>query len=158
MSSERRNYVPIGFLLPEIIATNLLFAVPNATLNHFGVVTSNVHMAWMRAVCGRFKSDYRYSNQIVYNNFPWPEADGDQRAAIDKLAQDVLDARAAHRGSSLADLYDPLSMPSGLRKAHQALDRAVMKLYGFARDLPEPAIVAALMERHKVLAEKTMGT
>jgi len=154
VSSERRNYVPIGFLLPEIIATNLLFAVPNATLNHFGVVTSNVHMAWMRAVCGRFKSDYRYSNQIVYNNFPWPDTIDEQKAEIEKLAQGILDARALYSESSLADLYDPLTMPPELLKAHQNLDRAVMKLYGFSPKITEAEIVAELMGRYQALVEK----
>ncbi|MDR0324587.1 MAG: methylase [Oscillospiraceae bacterium] len=154
VSSERRRYVPVGFLSSEIIATDLLFVVPNATLYHFGIVTSNVHMAWMRAVCGRLKSDYRYSNTLVYNNFPWMETTDEQKANIEKLAQAVLDARANEPDSSLADLYDPLTMPPELLKAHRELDRAVMKLYGFSvKDTSEAECVARLMERYRVLME-----
>jgi len=149
VSSERRRYIPIGFLSPEIIATDLLFVVPNANLFHFGMLTSNIHMAWTRIVCGRLKSDYRYSNKIVYNNFPWPDATDEQKAAIEKLAQAVLDARALFPDSSLADLYDPLTMPPELLKAHKTLDNAVMKLYGFATNMTEAEIVAKLMERYQ---------
>jgi hypothetical protein len=109
-------------------------------------------MAWTRAVCGRLKSDYRYSKDVVYNNFPWPEATDKQRANVETLAQGVLEARAEYPNSSLADLYDPLTMPQGLLKAHDKLARAVMKLYGFDKDLMEPAVVAALMERYRALA------
>jgi len=107
-------------------------------------------MAWVRAICGRIKSDYRYSKDIVYNNFPWPDATDEQKSAIEKLAQAVLDAREKYSGSSLADLYDPLTMPPNLLKAHQNLDRAVMKLYGFpVKDTTEASCVAALMERYR---------
>jgi hypothetical protein len=154
VSSEKRRYVPVGFLSPEIISTDLLFVVPNATLYHFGVITSNVHMAWMRTVCGRLKSDYRYSNTVVYNNFPWPDATDEQKAAIERLVQDVLDARAKFPDSSLADLYDPLTMPPELLKTHQNLDRAVMKLYGFpVGKTSEVECVAQLMERYKTMVE-----
>jgi len=149
VSSERRRYIPIGFLPTSTIASNLVLIIPNATLYHFGILTSNVHMVWMRAVCGRLEMRYRYSKDVVYNNFPWPEATPEQKAAIEALAQGVLDARAQFPGSSLADLYDPLTMPPALKKAHESLDRAVMKLYGFTpQNTPsEAACVAKLMER-----------
>jgi len=128
--------------------------IPNATLYHFGILTSNVHMAWVRATCGRIKSDYRYGKDIVYNNFPWPEATDEQKANIETLAQTVLDARANYPESSLADLYDPLTMPPDLLKAHQQLDRAVMKLYGFpVKDFTEADCVAALMGMYEELLE-----
>jgi hypothetical protein len=130
VSSERREYMPIGFMSPDTIASNLVFTVPNATLYHFGVLTSAMHMAWMRYTCGRLKSDYRYSKDIVYNNFPWPaEPSATDRQAVETAAQAVLDARAAHPGSTLADLYDPLAMPPDLRAAHRHLDRLVDRLY-----------------------------
>jgi hypothetical protein len=155
VSSERRDYVPIGFMDKDTIVSNLVLIIPNATLYHFGILTSNVHMAWMRAVCGRLKSDYRYSGSIVYNNFPWPDATDLQKANIEKSAQTVLDARAKFPDNSLADLYDPLTMPPELLKAHQTLDRNVMKLYKFpAKDTSESGIVAKLMERYQVLAVK----
>lgn len=131
VSSERRAYIPIGFIHPDTLSSNLVKIVPHATLYHFGVLTSTMHMAWVRSVCGRLKSDYRYSAGIVYNNFPWPDAPGDKlRQAIETAAQAVLDARAAFPDATLADLYDPLSMPSALLKAHQKLDAAVDKAYG----------------------------
>ncbi|MCL1893482.1 MAG: hypothetical protein FWG02_04490, partial [Holophagaceae bacterium] len=151
VSSEKRLYIPIGYLSKDVIAGDKLFTISNASLYDFGILTSIVHMAWMRAVCGRMKSDYSYSNTIVYNNFPWPDASGKQRAEVEKLAQGILDARALFPKSSLADLYDPLAMPPELLKAHYALDCAAMKLYGFAKDTPESAIVAGLMERYQVL-------
>jgi len=114
-------------------------------------------MAWTRAVCGRLKSDYRYSKDIVYNNFPWVDATDEQKSMIEKLAQGVLDARALYPDSSLADLYDPLTMPPELLKAHRALDSAVMKLYGFSvKDTSESACVAALMDRYRALVEGKM--
>ena len=130
VSSERRDFIPIGFMQPDTLCSNLVKIVPNATLYHFGIVTSTMHMAWVRAVCGRLKSDYRYSAGIVYNNFPWPEATDDKhRNAIETAAQGVLDARAHFPGSTLADLYDPLTMPPALVKAHQQLDKAVDAAY-----------------------------
>ena len=129
-SSERRRYIPMGFLEPEIITTTEILMVPSATLFHFGVLTSEMHMAWVRQVCGRLKSDFRYSNTLVYNNFPWPQDVSDkQRAAVEAAAQFVLDARAQFKGQTLADLYDPLAMPKALRDAHKALDKAVDKCY-----------------------------
>jgi len=154
VSSERRRYIPIGFLEPEILCSNLVKIIPNATLYHFGILTSNVHMAWVRAVCGRLKSDYRYSNTMVYNNFPWPTATDEQKASIETLAQAVLDARANYPESSLADLYDPLTMPPDLLKAHQALDKAVMKLYNFpVKDFTEADCVAKLMALYEGMAK-----
>jgi len=149
VSSEKRRYIPIGYLSPDVIASNKLHVVPNATLYHFGILTSNVHMAWVRVVCGRLKSDYDYSKNIVYNNFPWPDASEAQKTAIEKLAQAILDARSLFPASSLADLYDPLTMPPQLLKAHKTLDTAVMKLYGFPAAMPEAAVVAALMGRYQ---------
>ena len=152
VSSERRFYVPMGFMSPENLCSNLVKLIPDATLYHFGVLTSSVHMAWMRAVAGRLKSDYRYSKDIVYNNFPWPDADEANRAAIEKTAQAILDARARFPEASLADLYDELAMPPELRRAHQANDRAVLAAYGIKPDTPEPEIVAELMARYRALA------
>jgi len=130
VSSERRQYVPIGFMRPEVIANNLVFVVPDAALVHLGVVSSAMHMAWVRYTCGRLKSDFRYSKDIVYNNYPWPQPLEDKaRAAIEATAQGVLDARAHFPDATLADLYDPLTMPLALVKAHQALDRAVDAAY-----------------------------
>ena len=154
VSSERRNYIPIGFVQPKIIVSDAVQIIPNGTLYHFGILTSSVHMAWMRAVCGRLKSDYRYSKDIVYNNFPWADATDEQRKNIETFAQAVLDTRAKFPDSSLADLYDPLTMPKELLKAHQNLDRAIMKLYKFKQDMSEPAIVAALMEIYQKMTEQ----
>jgi hypothetical protein len=158
VSSERRRYIPVGFLGEDVIASDAVQIIPDAKLYHFGILTSNVHMAWTRAICGRLKSDYRYSKDIVYNNFPWPDATDEQKAAIGQLAQGVLDARLKFEGASLADLYDPLTMPPELLKAHQNLDRAVMKLYGFAvGKTSEAECVAALMERYKKLTEEVLA-
>ncbi|HJJ48232.1 MAG TPA: hypothetical protein O0X39_04465 [Methanocorpusculum sp.] len=153
VSSERREYIPIGFLSPEIIAGNKLYILPDAEIYHFGVLTSNIHMSWMRTVCGRLKSDYSYSNTIVYNNFPWPNPTEDQKAAIEREAQSVLDARALYPESSLADLYDPLTMPVELRKAHERLDKAVEKAYGCKFE-NEAEIVAYLMEEYQRLVKE----
>lgn len=128
-SSERREYIPIGWLGPEVIASQKLRIVADADTWQFGILTSKMHMAWLAHVGGRLESRFSYTHGLVYNTFPWPEATGKQRAKIEKLAQAVLDARDAHPTSSLADLYDPDTMPSNLRKAHAALDQAVDKLY-----------------------------
>lgn len=130
-SSENRKYVPMGFFPKDVISTDANSIIANADLFEFGVLESNVHMAWMRTVCGRIKSDYRYSNDIVYNNFPWPTPTPAQKERIEKTAQAILDARALYPESSLADLYDELTMPVELRKAHRANDKAVMEAYGF---------------------------
>lgn len=149
VSSENRRYIPIDFLNPEIIAGDNLFQMPNASLYHFGVLTSNVHNAWMRAVCGRLKSDYRYSNTIVYNNFPWCTPTDAQKAAIEQSAKAVLDARALFPDASLADLYDETAMPPALRKAHRANDKAVLAAYNLPADITESACVAELFARYR---------
>ena len=155
VSSERRAYIPIGFMSPEVIASNLCLIIPHATLFHFGVISSAMHMAWMRAVAGRLKSDYRYSGSIVYNNFPWPgEPTEKQHSTIEQAAQAVLDARAAHPEASLADLYDPIAMPPDLRRAHQALDKAVDVAYGkrsFASDAERVAFLFELYHKYTSL-------
>lgn len=153
VSSENRKYVPMGLMSPDMLCSDLVFIVPNATAYHLGVLTSNVHMAWVRAVCGRLKSDYRYSKDIVYNNFPWPAPTEQQKAKIEQTAQAILDARALYPDSSLADLYDELTMPPELRKAHRDNDRAVMDAYGFikgtAARTSESACVAELMKLYQ---------
>ena len=155
VSSERRKYVPIGYLDGDTICTDKLRIVPDATLYHFGVLTSNVHMAWMRAICMRMKSDYSYSRDIVYNNFPWPSPTEEQKVKIEQTAQAILDARALFPESSLADLYDEVAMPPELRKAHQANDRAVMEAYGFpvSRDFQESQCVAELFKLYQSLTK-----
>ena len=152
-SSASRRYIPIGFMPKDVIASNSTLVATNATLYHFGIMTSNVHMAWMRTVCGRLKSDYRYSPS-VYNNFPWPNPTEEQRQKIAETAQAILDARALYPDSSLADLYDELTMPSELRKAHQDNDRAVMRAYGFdVRTMTETACVAELFKMYQQLTK-----
>ena len=145
----------MGYLGSDTIPGNTLFIIENASLYHFGVLTSNVHMAWMKTVGARMKSDYRYSKDIVYNNFPWPNPTDAQKAAIEKTAQAILDARALYPDSSLADLYDELAMPPELRKAHQDNDRAVMDAYGFVKGHPartsESQCVAELMKLYQAL-------
>lgn len=154
-SSENRKYVPMGFFPRDVISTDANSIIANADLYEFGVLESNVHMAWMRTVCGRIKSDYRYSNDIVYNNFPWPTPTPAQKERIEKTAQAILDARALYPESSLADLYDELTMPVELRKAHRANDKAVMEAYGFwGRLNSEAACVAELMKLYKALTEQ----
>ncbi|MBL7980770.1 MAG: class I SAM-dependent DNA methyltransferase [Flavobacteriales bacterium] len=158
VSSERRAFAPIGFMDAKTIASNLCLIIPKATLFHFGVLTSTMHMSWMRAVAGRLKSDYRYSNKIVYNNYPWPSAPtAAQREAVESAAQVVLDARANHPGSSLADLYDPLTMPADLVKAHQALDRAVDKCYRTKPFTSEAERVGYLFERYEEVVGGVLG-
>lgn len=158
VSSERRRYVPMGLLPPIILSSDLVFIIPDTSLYHLGILTSNAHMAWMRAVCGRLKSDYRYSKDVVYNNFPWPNPTEEQKAKIEQTAQAILDARALYPESSLADLYDELTMPPELRKAHQANDRAVMDAYGFTKGHPartsESACVAELMRMYQKLVNE----
>ena len=153
-SSENRRYVPIGYLDKNVIASNAASFVPDATIYHFGVLTSNVHMAWMRAVCGRLEMRYRYSVNIVYNNFPWPTPTDEQKADIEKTAQAILDARALYPDCSLADLYDEVAMPPELRKAHQANDKAVMQAYGFdIKTMTESNCVAELMKMYQELTK-----
>lgn len=145
----------MGFMTPDTLCSDLVFIIPDATLYHFGILTSNVHMAWMQAVCGRLKSDYSYSNTIVYNNFPWPEPTNEQKTKIEQTAQGILDARALYPDCSLADLYDEVTMPPELRKAHQENDKAVMRAYGFdVKTTTETSCVAALMKLYQQMAEK----
>ena len=154
VSSEKRRYIPMGFMKPDVVASNLVLIIPKAKIYHFGVLESNVHMAWMRAVCGRLKSDYRYSNDIVYNNFPWPTPTDEQKAKIEQTAQAILDARALYPDSSLADLYDEITMPVELRRAHQENDRAVMAAYGFsAKTMTESQCVAELFKLYQELTK-----
>jgi len=180
VSSERRRYIPMGYLQPNCLTSDSAHIIPNATLYHFGVLTSNVHMAWMRAVCGRLEMRYRYSKDIVYNNFPWPTPTAEQQAEIMRTAQAILDARAQYlspspleragerpetpspleragvrseRPCSLADLYDEVTMPIVLRRAHQANDRAVMRAYGFPTTLSESDCVARLFERYEEIID-----
>ena len=151
VSSEKRLYVPMGFLNDDTIPTNLVTIIPEASFYHFGILESSVHMAWMRAVAGRLEMRYRYSKDIVYNNFPWPVLTDTQKAKIEATAQAILDARALYPDSSLADLYDDLTMPVELRKAHQANDAAVMEAYGFPKGITEAEIVAELFKMYQKL-------
>lgn len=150
-SSENRAFIPFGFFNKDHIVGNSCFALPDASLFHFGVIQSTMHMAWVRAVCGRLESRYRYSKDIVYNNFPWPDATDKQQQAIEAAAQAVLDARAQFPTATLADLYDPLAMPPELSKAHQALDRAVDAAYGKKSFASEAERVAFLFDRYQQL-------
>lgn len=157
-SSETRRYIPFGFVQPQIVVNDAVQIIPDAKIYHFGIMMSNVHMAWTRAVCGRIKSDYRYSKDVVYNNFPWPTPTDTQKTKIEQTAQAILDARARYPESSLADLYDELTMPPELRKAHQDNDRAVMQAYGFSvRDMTESVCVAELMRMYQSLTEGING-
>ena len=154
VSSEKRRYIPMGFMSPNALASDLVFVIPDATLYHFGILESNVHMAWMRAVCGRLEMRYRYSKDVVYNNFPWPNPTEEQKAKIEQTAQAILDARAKYPDSSLADLYDELTMPVELRKAHQDNDRAVMQAYGFnVKTMTESQCVAELFKLYQDLTK-----
>ena len=153
-SSSSRRYIPLGFVGPDVVASNAVFIIPDATLFQFGVLMSNVHNAWMRTTCGRLKSDYRYSKEIVYNCFPWPTPTDEQKARIEQTAQAILDARALYPDCSLADLYDEAVMPPELRKAHQQNDKAVMQAYGFWGKLnTETECVAELMKMYQKLTQ-----
>ena len=153
-SSEKRRYIPMGFMSPNDICSNAVLLMPDAGLYHFGILESNVHMAWMRAVCGRLEMRYRYSKDVVYNNFPWPTPTEEQKAKIEQTAQQILDARAKYPDSSLADLYDELTMPVELRRAHQQNDRAVMEAYGFpVKTMTESQCVAELFKMYKELTK-----
>ena len=154
VSSEKRRYIPIGFMSPDVMCSNQVNLIPNATLYHFGVLTSNVHMAWMRVVCGRLELRYRYSKDIVYNNFPWPIPTEEQKAKIEQTAQAILDARALYPDSSLAALYDEVTMPAELRTAHQNNDRAIMQVYGMTPGkTTESECVAELFKLYKELTK-----
>ncbi len=154
VSSEKRQYVPMGFLTPDVVASNLVLIIPNASLYHFGVLTSSVHMAWMRAVCGRLEMRYRYSADIVYNNFPWPTPTEEQEQKIEQAAQAILDVRAKYPDSTLAALYSENFMPAELRRAHQQNDRAVMQAYGFpVKTMTESQCVAELFKMYQELTK-----
>ena len=157
VSSEKRNYIPIGFMSADVICSNKLQIIPNATLYEFGILTSNIHNAWLRTVCGRLKSDYDYSGKIVYNNFPWCNPTEKQKAKIEQTAQAILYARAKYPDSSLADLYDETTMPPELRKAHKENDKAVMAAYGFDQKMSETEIVAELFKMYEKLTKKITG-
>jgi len=187
VSSERRLFIPFGYEQPETLASNLVKIASNATLYHFGILTSTMHNAWVRSVCGRLESRYRYSASIVYNNFPWPEIPSSpalpslaregskspspaggrgggerekigMKEKIEAAAQAVLDARTAHPGATLADLYDPLTMPPNLLRAHQALDKAVDAAYGYKGAATDAARVAFLFERYQQLTSLLPAT
>lgn len=149
VSSERRLFIPVGFSISSVIASNLVLVIPNSSLVHFGILSSTMHNAWVRSVCGRLKSDFRYSAGIVYNNFPWPDPTEKQTQSIETSAQAILDARTAHPNASLADLYDPLTMPANLLKAHQALDKAVDAAYSYKGAQTDAARVAYLFELYQ---------
>ena len=155
VSSQNRRYIPMDYLNGEIIPGDKLFTMPDASLYEFGILMSNVHMAWTRAVCGRLKSDYSYSNTIVYNNFPWPSPTEEQQRKIENTAQAILDARALYPNSNLAALYDPLTMPTELRRAHTLNDKAVMAAYGFSTKMTEATCVTELLNLYqRMLQEK----
>ena len=159
VSSEKRTYVPIGFMKPDVIASNLALVVPNATTYEFGILSSTMHNAWVRYTCGRLKSDFRYSAGIVYNNYPWPQDISDpQHEAVSVAAQGVLGARAVHQNgenqASLADLYNPTTMPANLNAAHKALDKAVDAAYGrkgMKTDAERVAYLFALYDQYTSL-------
>lgn len=152
--SEKRKYIPMAYLDSAVIASNQIYVIENASLYHLGILISNVHMAWVRLVCGRLEMRYRYSAAVVYNNFPWPNPTDEQRAKIEQTAQAILDARALYPDCSLADLYDEVTMPPELRKAHQQNDRAVMQAYGFdVKTMTESSCVAELMRMYRELME-----
>lgn len=154
VSSSKRKYIPFGYINPDVIGSNMLYLIPNATLYIFGVMISNVHMAWARTVGGRLKSDYRYT-PAIYNNFPWPTPTDEQKAKIEQTSQAILDARDLYPDASLADLYDPATMPPELVKAHQENDKAVMRAYGFdIKTTTESSCVAELMRRYQGLMEE----
>ena len=154
VSSERRQYIPVGFMEPGDLSSDLVFIIPYATLYHFGVLTSSIHNAWMRAVAGRLKSDYRYSKDIVYNNFPWPLPTNTQEKKIEQSAQAILDAREKYPEASFADMYGNLILFPELMKAHRANDAAVLEAYGFPKDASESDIVARLFKMYQELTAK----
>ena len=155
VSSQNRRYIPMGYMDESVICSDKVRLMPNGSLYHFGILESNVHMAWMRTICARLKSDYSYTVNNVYNNFPWPTPTDDQKAKIEQTAQAILDARALYPDSSLADLYDELTMPVELRKAHQDNDRAVMQAYGFdVKTMTESQCVAELFKMYKSIVNQ----
>lgn len=155
-SSERRRYVPIGFMSADSMASNLVIVVPDATLYHFGILTSNVFMAWMRAICGRLKSDYRITKDNVYNNFPWPKPTDQQIQKIEQTAKKILDAREKYPGASFADMYSNLDLFTELKKAHLENDRAVMEAYGmWGKVNSESECVAWLFRMYEELTKQS---
>ena len=154
VSSENRRYIPIDFISHDIIPGDKLFVLQRATLFHFGILTSNIHMMWIKVTCGRLKSDYSYSNTLVYNNFPWCNPTEAQKAKIEQTAQAILDVRAKYPTETLADLYDETFMPQDLRKAHRENDKAVMQAYGFESTMSESEIVAELFKLYQKLTNK----
>jgi len=159
VSSENRRYIPIAYLTKDFIVSDKTFVVPNATMYHFGIITSTMHMAWMRTTCGRLKSDYSYSNTIVYNNYPWPKAPSEkQKQAVEDKVQKVLDARSQFPNSSLAELYDPLTMPPALVKAHQELDKAVDQCYRPQPFATETARMEYLFELYNEYTQPLLQT
>lgn len=157
VSSERRYYVPLAFMDADVIASNLLLTIDGADLVTFGVMSSRAFSVWNAAVSGRLKSDCRISAEITYNNFPWPDFDDAQRAAIESAAQAVLDARAAHPGSTLAALYDPLTMPVNLVTAHRKLDRVIVATYGLKGSASGEVLLAALFDRYAELTNAALS-
>ena len=153
-SSGKRKYIPIGFISSDIICGNTNQMIPNANLYHFGVLTSIVHMAWMRITCGRLGTSYSYSNDIVYNNFPWCEPTDEQKSEIERTAQKILDARNLYPESCLADLYNDMLMPPELKKAHEENDLAVIKAYGLGKNVAESDCVAFLMNKYQEMILK----
>lgn len=156
VSGERREYIPMAFFRGDTVTTNQVQTIPDATVYHLGILSSSTHMAWMRETCGRLKADYRYSKEIVYNSFPWPEVTEQDKQVITELMQVILDIRKEQesKGDCLADMYDPRYMPPALRKAHKNLDRAVLKLYGLKPDTEEMDIVRHLLGLYKTLVER----
>ena len=154
-SSERREYVPIGFLGPENLASNLVTIVPNCSTYHFGVITSSVFMAWMRAVCGRLKSDYRITKDNVYNNFPWPAATDGQKEKISGTAEVILSVRELYPTVTFAQMYSKMILFPDLLKAHRANDAAVLEAYGFPKDASESDIVARLFKMYRELTNNS---
>ena len=157
VSSENRLYIPMDFLDENFIPTTQLMIIPDATIFHFGILISSVHMAWTRAVCGRLESRYRYSAQIVYNNFPFCDANSQQVNEIETTAQNILDTLKKYPDSTLAELYDDVLMPKDLRDAHKANDLAVLQAYSFSSYSSDSEIVSALMQRNGVLTRSERG-
>ena len=153
VSSEKRNYLPMKYVSCNVIANANAQMIPECDLYSFGILNSNVHNSWMRAICGRLETRYAYSATIVYNNFPWPTPTDIQKNKIEETAKAILESREQYPNDSLADLYDNRTMPQGLRKAHEANDIAVMDAYGFRHDITEAEIVSELFKMYKDLID-----
>jgi hypothetical protein len=153
VSSQRRRYIPMGYMDDGVLCSDKVRIMSEGQLYHFGILESNVHMAWMRTICCRLKSDYSYTINDVYNNFPWCQPTEEQKARIEQTAQAILDARAKYPDCSLADLYDEVTMPPELRRAHQENDRAVMAAYGFSTKMTESECVAELFKMYQSLTK-----